>query len=573
VLCLIGSADALLASKRFAQELNVECHTISLDDAAPPAYSKIDPAFHWPFPFEQIALSAAAADRQFKRLCSTIRPDIVAIDYLFTSLFIPSVFEMLTRRVVITHNREADLFEDLRQSGRLPAFVSASRLSSWRLRLFELWAYSQAASVVALVPQDLPRWRPAGRNALIRPILDHRKPRWRDTGTDTLFFVGNIAHQPNLLAVSWLCEMLAPHLATLLPSAQIRILGVEPDSIPADWIQPNVVFEGVGTKAQVLEGLTTCGLFVAPMGSGTGSKIKILECLAHGTPTLGTKHAYLGLDSDEGLPTLALHEPRKAAELIVQLLSDRSRLIEISARASLIADRMQQQSVLAWSKLIPCVMAHRPRKAWPRRFPLSSQQWVASPRSLWAGRKVDLLRQTSDDANIEGLYPPERLKGRLLRWTNGKASLTLPLRKDTLPVRLTLDAWNIREGESLRLTANSKELFFGTLDSKTWPRQFELPPLDGCDELNIQIESVPFSPPGDTRSLGVALRSLVLHRHPDSRLWSTIAKGPRSKFGSEHIRLKVQSGVRLVARHVLGEDYRAILTPRGRSRLFRPKRS
>src|SRR5262249_8638292 len=149
-------------------------------------------------------------------------------------------------------NRETDFFRDLRKLGRLPPWASNSRVANFRLALFERWVYRQCNAVIGLTAADLPPQRPNGINAVVPPVLEARTAGWGGNKSKNIFFVGNIAHYPNFLAIRWLCEEFAPALARLDPAAKIQILGVEIDSAPPEWSkQRNVELLGVGDRKQV----------------------------------------------------------------------------------------------------------------------------------------------------------------------------------------------------------------------------------------------------------------------------------------------------------------------------------
>lgn len=379
-VCLIGPADTLDAGEQFAASLGCKCYTIPFGDTH--KHRSVFPTrLAWglaalcPLPFEVAALTSTETNAKFKTLCELLKPEIIIIEYLFSALFIPSAFEMKARRILITQNREADFFKQALKIRPYSIRAFRSWLGISRLRLFEDWAYSQSSIIVALSAGDLPRRRANRLDLIIRPILDHRKPRWSDSGSDELFFVGNAAHYPNYLAMRWLCEKFSPELAIRKPSAVIRIIGATAEEVPKRWRQPNISFDGTGTKEQVLDRLTNCAFLIAPIQNDYGSKIKILECLAHGTPTFGTKEAYSGLDAYEGLPIFALDNPSEAAQLATELLSDRTRLSTISAQAMAIVDRMKIQSDASYGQLISSAMQRAPLSANFERFKLAAPVW------------------------------------------------------------------------------------------------------------------------------------------------------------------------------------------------------
>jgi hypothetical protein len=82
----------------------------------------------------------------------------------------------------------------------------------------------------------------------------------------------------------------------------IRIIGAEPANVPSEWRRQNVEFLGVGDAALVDRELSETGLFIAPISNRFGSKIKLLDCLAIGTPFAATRQALSGLPGLSATP-------------------------------------------------------------------------------------------------------------------------------------------------------------------------------------------------------------------------------------------------------------------------------
>jgi hypothetical protein len=108
-----------------------------------------------------------------------------------------------------------------------------------------------------------------------------------------------------------------------------------------------------------------------------------------------------------------------------------------------------------------------------------------------------------------GLYPREPLGDGAFRWTNGDASLTMPvsLASDKRQILIHL-APMTRTDTPLTVAVNECTLFDGALPGGEWSRVFR---TDGCPastfqgrEMNVRIRSgVAAAPPADGRTLGV----------------------------------------------------------------------
>jgi glycosyltransferase involved in cell wall biosynthesis len=305
----------------------------------------------WPFLFEASAVAQPQVDTLFMELVRTVEPQVVVVDYLPSASFVPSVYSAAVRRVTITLNREVDYYRELRRLGTLPPDASDSWLAARRLWLFERKVYRRSDAVVALAAADLPAWRGRPRvRVAIPPVFDPQPSRWHPTGSRTILFVGNVAHDPNRQAIEWLCTDLAPELAQR--SVGVRVIGASEAGAPSEWRQPNVEFLGAGDEEVVRSELASAGLFVAPISNAFGSKIKLLDCLAHATPFVATEEALSGLPFLTGVPRIDLARPEEAATLIGDLLVSPERLVALSRHFEVERDEFSSQQTGVWGQLL-----------------------------------------------------------------------------------------------------------------------------------------------------------------------------------------------------------------------------
>lgn len=314
-------------------------------------------ASRWPFLFEADALSHPQIDTTFADLIRAFNAQAVIVDYVPSASYVRSIYSAPIGRVTITLNREADRYRELSRTGKLPPDAPPAWIAAARANRFEKWIYRHSDAVIALGDGDLPSWRGRPhRREVMPPVFDASPFRWQYTGMRTVFFVGNVAHYPNLQAIEWLATKLAPELEAIDSGIEIRILGASAGMVPADWRRPNVLFLGAGEDEVPTGEFVIAGLFVAPIANAYGSKIKLLDCLAHETPFVATAEALTGLPFVSGVPQIKLEQPRAAGELISDLLSRRETLELLSERLSSERDAFLAQRDGRWGRLLRSVV-------------------------------------------------------------------------------------------------------------------------------------------------------------------------------------------------------------------------
>jgi glycosyltransferase involved in cell wall biosynthesis len=130
-------------------------------------------------------------------------------------------------------------------------------------------------------------------NCVNLPRLNTIMPRQRAAGRDILF-VGSLRYLPNVDGLLWFIRYVLPRI----PGARLRIVGLDPlPSLLKHARRGRVEFMGyVGNLASVYR---AAALAIAPMRSGGGTRLKILEAGAHGLPVVASPQAAAGLWTTE----------------------------------------------------------------------------------------------------------------------------------------------------------------------------------------------------------------------------------------------------------------------------------
>ncbi len=134
----------------------------------------------------------------------------------------------------------------------------------------------------------------------------------------TLLFLGSFRHLPNQEALNWFLQNVYPKVQAKEPRVRLMIIGSDPPprhSLPAD---PSI--ELVGFVKDVRQPLLQYSVFLCPILSGSGVRVKLLEAFAAGIPVVSTRLGAEGLASQDGEICALADDPQEFAEKTLALV-------------------------------------------------------------------------------------------------------------------------------------------------------------------------------------------------------------------------------------------------------------
>ena len=350
IVCTTGPAAQEADDAEFAASIGAQAVFLPWQTFSSPSTGR------WPFLFEAFAEAQPQVANAFTELLATNRPDLLVVDYLPSALFIRQAYRTRIRRLTITHNRESRFFGDLRKHRLMPAEASSTKIAQLRCRIFEQSIYLRSHCLIAFTANDLPCWRPGLLRAVVPPVIPPRRRRWIPSNKGRLLFVGNIAHYPNRLAIEWLATRLAPALKHFGSSARLRILGASAEAVPDSWRMPNLDYLGTGEAGTAEQELCSADLFLAPIANESGSKMKLMECLAYGTPFAASRGAVSGIPFIHNSLQINLDRPAEAALMISSAIADLDRLRRLSERSLAVLSSQVEEQHHVWQRILAQVI-------------------------------------------------------------------------------------------------------------------------------------------------------------------------------------------------------------------------
>jgi glycosyltransferase involved in cell wall biosynthesis len=140
---------------------------------------------------------------------------------------------------------------------------------------------------------------------------------------DSLVFVGNFRHAPNLSGIIWFLKQAWPKIRRRYSSARLSIVGANPPSALQELDGQNGVTV-TGWVDDVRPFLRRAAVFVAPIFDGVGLRGKVLEAWAMERPVVGTRLAFEGLTSKDGTICFMADDAETFAARACELLENKA---------------------------------------------------------------------------------------------------------------------------------------------------------------------------------------------------------------------------------------------------------
>jgi glycosyltransferase involved in cell wall biosynthesis len=289
----------------------------------------------------QRALDEAAAGRAF---------DVVAIEDSAMSVFrypagVPTVFthhEVLRPRPFDRHPGGP---------GKWPGWAFGEldwrrwqrfQRQAWdRFDLVQVFSRRDAEAIAELAPEAAPRVRVDPFGLVLPPLAD---PEREVPGT--ILFVGAFHHPPNRDAALWLAREILPAVRERVPGARLRVVGSAP---PSEVLAlAGEAIEVVADAPSVIPHLEEAAVVMAPVRTGGGMRMKVLQAMAAGKAVVTTSRGTEGYTGFGEEPPLAVADGSAeiAAATAALLGSDEERR-RLGERARGFAER--HHSPEAWA--------------------------------------------------------------------------------------------------------------------------------------------------------------------------------------------------------------------------------
>jgi glycosyltransferase involved in cell wall biosynthesis len=297
--------------------------------------------------------------RRLQAACQQHRFDAIYCDHL-------SMMEYGRRLglpiVLDAHNVEFEIIRRYAATLGWSPLRAFAELEWHRLRQYERRWYPQCRLIFSVSDIDARTIRemagarvpvvtiPIAIDARAAPVIDEL------VAAPEILFVGGFHWPPNTDAVTFFIQEILPHVRGVVPDARLTVVGRNYEQVVKRTGTPTGVrFAGHVDDVELY--FRRSRVMVVPIRSGSGMRVKILDALARGLPTVATSVGCEGIDIRIGADLLVADDPVDFAAQVVRLLTDRPLAESLAKAGRLLALRAYDKSVVA-SRICDAVEGH-----------------------------------------------------------------------------------------------------------------------------------------------------------------------------------------------------------------------
>ena len=175
--------------------------------------------------------------------------------------------------------------------------------------------------------------------------IDFYHTVYKNPEVNRLVYNGALTYKPNYDAIDYFLRYIFPLIREKVSDAKLIVTGGT-NGVPINSLQINDHVTFTGYLKDIRQVVADSWACIVPLKTGGGTRIKILEAMALGTPVISTSKGAEGLDVESDHHILIAETPGDFANQTVRLLSDQ----ELRNKLALNAAQLVQEKY-NWSKI------------------------------------------------------------------------------------------------------------------------------------------------------------------------------------------------------------------------------
>lgn len=273
---------------------------------------------------------------KLEKLLSVLHVDVIQLEGLYLYPYIP-VIRKNSRALIAyrSHNIEHEIWERtiLQSKGIRKLYL---KILTFRLKKFEESAINQYDLLVPITKRDNEKLRQMGNtkpSISIPAGFDTEEVRTVFTNFKmNLFFIGALDWSPNQEGLIWFIEKCWPYIQEKRPNTILKIAGRNaPDWMIEKFKVKNIEYLGEIEDAQKF--IAQNGIMIAPVLSGSGMRVKIIEGMLNQKSIVTTSIGCEGINVVNEEHLFIANNETDFSNYILKLLANRPKVEETGIKA------------------------------------------------------------------------------------------------------------------------------------------------------------------------------------------------------------------------------------------------
>lgn len=252
--------------------------------------------------------------QEWKRVASVLKAsdyDLVFIDFSYNDFIVKWAQEHGLKTVVRVHNIEQDMAANLLRVKKIDKYWLRALLNGWLIKRREAQMMHACDRLIFLTQTDLSRAcelygeEHIREKSVVVPVCMERNSGIHCDAPikgKYILATGSLNYGPNAKGIKWFAENVWKDIQerNLLNDMKFVIAGRMPDAEMKRLGKriPNCIV--VDSPEEIAPYFLHASLYVAPIFSGAGMKVKVAEALSYGLSVIGAHHALIGYEEAEG---------------------------------------------------------------------------------------------------------------------------------------------------------------------------------------------------------------------------------------------------------------------------------
>jgi polysaccharide biosynthesis protein PslH len=246
--------------------------------------------------------------------------DLAVIEHFWCAEYLEAISRVSDRVVLNLHNVESALHETCAVAEGGLSGVAHRRFAAHSRHLERRWL-PRFDAVLTASDADAARIGKlhAGADVIVYPNAIPMTSVPNYPQEEMIAFSGNLEYHPNRTAVQFFARDIWPVLSRANPNLKWRLIGMNPEAIRPD-IQGLERVETTGPVEDAVSELAAAKVVVAPLLSGSGTRLKIIEAWAAARPVVATNLGAEGLPVTHGREIYLADKPGDLIQFVQDLL-------------------------------------------------------------------------------------------------------------------------------------------------------------------------------------------------------------------------------------------------------------
>ncbi len=250
------------------------------------------------------------------------------------ALQVPAQARIVDVDTALTYQMHERYLSHEQLTARASAWVSWQKAYRYERRMLRRFQAAAVVSQAEIAPLQAMVDGRGCRIALIPNGVDcaHNRPGLAQPQPASLVYNGSLTYSANYDAMRWFLGEVYPRIRAQVPEVTLAITGsTQGVDLAGLALDDSVALTGYVDDVRLP--VAEAAVAVAPIRQGGGTRLKILEAMALGTPVVATAKGAEGLDVVDGEHLLLADDPERFAAAVLRLLADQALAARLAANA------------------------------------------------------------------------------------------------------------------------------------------------------------------------------------------------------------------------------------------------